>query len=78
MTEQEANEWFAEMKAKLKAVQDILDGLCQIDKSDLKARAEAMKKAVRLQQEVAEDIDEFDRLTGFSAEKASAESAESA
>ena len=66
------------MKAKLKAVQDILDGFGQIDKSDLKARAEAMKKAVKLQQEVAEDIDEFDRLTGFPRKKASAESAESA
>jgi hypothetical protein len=78
MTEQEANERFDVMKAKLKAVQDILDGFGQIEKSDLKARAEAMKKAVKLQQEVAEDIDEFDRLTGVSAEKASAESAESA
>ena len=78
MTEQEANERFDVMKAKLKAVQDILDGFGQIDKSDLKARAEAMKKAVKLQQEVAEDIDEFDRLTGKKKKKASAESAESA
>ena len=63
MTEQEVNERFDEMKAKLKASQDILDDFSQIDKSDLKARAEALKKAVRLQQEVAEEIDEFDRLS---------------
>lgn len=63
MTEQEANELFDAMKAKLKAAQDILDGFSQIDKGDLKARAEALKKAVRLQQEVAEAIDEFDRLS---------------
>ena len=63
MTEQEANERFDAMKAKLKAAQDILDGFSQIDKGDLKARAEALKKAVRLQQEVAKAIDEFDRLS---------------
>jgi hypothetical protein len=63
MTEQEANERFDAMKAKLKAAQDILDGFSQIDKGDLKARAEALKKAVRLQQEAAEAIDEFDRLS---------------
>lgn len=63
MTEQEANERFDAMKAKLKAAQDILDGFGQIDKGDLKARAEVLKKVVRLQQEVADDIDELDRLS---------------
>ncbi|MBR3493468.1 MAG: hypothetical protein IKH44_14360 [Bacteroidales bacterium] len=62
MKNEEAEKMLDDMKSKLKAVQDILDDFRQIDKSDLKARAEAMKKAVRLQQEVAQEIDDFDSM----------------
>lgn len=78
MTEQEAKERFAEMKAKLKAAQELLDSLDNEDENNIPVQSATLLEIARLQQEVAEDIDEFDRLTGFSAEKASAESAESA
>lgn len=49
------------MKAKLAAVQDILGEFDQIDAHDLKACGEALKKAIKLQQEVAQEIDEIER-----------------
>ena len=61
MTEEEATKRFSEMKAKLAAVQDILGEFDQIDANDLKARGEALKKAIKLQQEVAQEIDEIER-----------------
>lgn len=66
------------MKAKLKAAQELLDSLDNEDENNIPVQSATLLEIARLQQEVAEDIDEFDRLTGFSAEKASAESAESA
>lgn len=61
MTEEEATKRFAAMKAKLAAVQDILGEFDQIDAHDLKARGEELKKAIKLQQEVAQEIDEIER-----------------
>lgn len=69
MTEQEANEWFAEMKAKLKAAQELLDSLDNVDENNIPVQSATLLEIARLQQEVAIAAAEIDRLQGFSSRK---------
>ena len=69
MTEEEANEWFAEMKAKLKAAQELLDSLDNVDENDIQVQSATLLEIARLQQEVAIAAAEIDRLQGFSSRK---------
>ena len=69
MTEQEAKERFAEMKAKLKAAQELLDSLDNVDENDIQVQSATLLEIARLQQEVAIAAAEIDRLQGFSSRK---------
>ena len=69
MTEQEAKERFAEMKAKLKAAQELLDSLDNVDENDFPVQSATLLEIARLQQEVAIAAAEIDRLQGFSSRK---------
>ena len=69
MTEQEAKERFAEMKAKLKAAQELLDSLDNVDENNISAQSATLLEIARLQQEVAIAAAEIDRLQGFSSRK---------
>ena len=69
MTEQEAKERFAEMKAKLKAAQELLDGLDNVDENNIPVQSATLLEIARLQQEVAIAAAEIDRLQGFSSRK---------
>lgn len=69
MTEQEAKERFAEMKAKLKAAQELLDSLDNVDENNIPVQSTTLLEIARLQQEVAIAAAEIDRLQGFSSRK---------
>ena len=69
MTEQEAKERFVEMKAKLKAAQELLDGLDNVDENNIPVQSATLLEIARLQQEVAIAAAEIDRLQGFSSRK---------
>lgn len=69
MTEQEAKERFAEMKAKLKAAQELLDSLDNVDENNIPVQSATLLEIARLQQEVAIAAAEIDRLQGFSSRK---------
>ena len=69
MTEQEATERFAEMKAKLKAAQELLDSLDNVDENNIPVQSATLLEIARLQQEVAIAAAEIDRLQGFSSRK---------
>lgn len=69
MTEQEANERFDAMKAKLKAVQELLDSLDNVDENNIPVQSATLLEIARLQQEVAIAAAEIDRLQGFSSRK---------
>lgn len=69
MTEQEANERFAEMKTKLKAAQELLDSLDNVDENNIPVQSATLLEIARLQQEVAIAAAEIDRLQGFSSRK---------
>ena len=69
MTEQEANERFTEMKAKLKAAQELLDSLDNVDENNIPVQSATLLEIARLQQEVAIAAAEIDRLQGFSSRK---------
>lgn len=69
MTEQEAKERFAEMKAKLKAAQELLDSLDNEDENNIPVQSATLLEIARLQQEVAIAAAEIDRLQGFSSRK---------
>ena len=69
MTEQEAKERFAEMKAKLKAAQELLDSLDNVNENDIPVQSATLLEIARLQQEVAIASAEIDRLHGFSSRK---------
>ena len=69
MTEQEAKERFAEMKAKLEAAQELLDSLDNEDENNIPVQSATLLEIVRLQQEVAIAAAEIDRLQGFSSRK---------
>ena len=69
MTEQEAKERFAEMKAKLKAAQELLDSLNNVDENNIPVQSATLLEIARLQQEVAIAAAEIDRLQGFSSRK---------
>ena len=69
MTEQEAKERFAEMKAKLKAAQELLDSLDNVDENNIPVQSATLLEIARLQQEVASAAAEIDRLQGFSSRK---------
>lgn len=69
MTEQEAKERFAEMKAKLKAAQELLDSLDNVDENNIPIQSATLLEIARLQQEVAIAAAEIDRLQGFSSRK---------
>lgn len=69
MTEQEAKERFAEMKAKLKAAQELLDSLDNEDENNIPVQSTTLLEIARLQQEVAIAAAEIDRLQGFSSRK---------
>ncbi len=69
MTEQEANERFDAMKAKLKAAQELLDSLDNVDENDIQVQSATLLEIARLQQEVAIAAAEIDRLQGVSSRK---------
>ena len=69
MTEQEAKERFAEMKAKLKAAQELLDSLDNVDENNIPVQSATLLEIARLQQEVAIAAAEIDRLQGLSSRK---------
>ncbi len=69
MTEEEAKERFAEMKAKLKAAQELLDSLDNVDENNIPVQSATLLEIARLQQEVAIAAAEIDRLQGFSSRK---------
>lgn len=69
MTEQEAKERFAEMKAKLKAAQELLDSLDNVDENNIPVQSATLLEIARLQQEVAFAAAEIDRLQGVSSRK---------
>lgn len=69
MTEQEAKERFAEMKAKLEAAQELLDSLDNVDENNIPVQSATLLEIARLQQEVAIAAAEIDRLQGFSSRK---------
>ncbi|MDO5316688.1 MAG: hypothetical protein Q4F82_11380 [bacterium] len=69
MTEQEAKERFAEMKAKLKAAQELMDSLDNVDENNIPVQSATLLEIARLQQEVAIAAAEIDRLQGFSSRK---------
>ena len=69
MTEQEAKERFVEMKAKLKAAQELLDSLDNVDENNIPVQSATLLEIARLQQEVAIAAAEIDRLQGFSSRK---------
>ena len=69
MTEQEAKERFAEMKAKLKAAQDLLDSLDNVDENNIPVQSATLLEIARLQQEVAIAAAEIDRFQRVSSRK---------
>ena len=69
MTEQEAKERFAEMKAKLEAAQELLDSLDNVNENDIQVQSATLLEIARLQQEVAIAAAEIDRLQGVSSRK---------
>lgn len=64
MTREEIKQKYADIKAKLKAAQSLLDSLNDVDEDDLQSQADALKEVVRLHQEAADIMAEIDRLQG--------------
>ncbi len=69
MTREEIKQKYADIKAKLKAAQTLLDSLNDVDEDDLQSQADALKEVVRLHQEAADIMAEIDRLLGNSSRK---------
>lgn len=69
MTQEEIKQKYADIKAKLKAAQSLLDSLNDVDEDDLQSQADALKEVVRLHQEAADIMAEIDRLQGNSSRK---------
>lgn len=69
MTREEIKQKYADIKAKLKAAQTLLDSLNDEDEDDLQSQADALKEVVRLHQEAADIMAEIDRLQGNSSRK---------
>lgn len=69
MTREEIKQKYADIKAKLKAAQTLLDSLNDVDEDDLQSQADALKEVVRLHQEAADMVAELDRLQGNSSRK---------
>ena len=69
MTRAEIKQKYADIKAKLKAAQTLLDSLNDVDEDDLQSQADALKEVVRLHQEAADIMAEIDRLQGNSSRK---------
>ena len=69
MTREEIKQKYADIKAKLKAAQSLLDNLNDVDEDDLQSQADALKEVVRLHQEAADIMAEIDRLQGNSSRK---------
>jgi hypothetical protein len=69
MTREEIKQKYADIKAKLKAAQTLLDSLNDVDEDDLQCQADALKEVVRLHQEAADIMAEIDRLQGNSSRK---------
>lgn len=69
MTREEIKQKYADIKAKLKAAQTLLDSLNDVDEDDLQSQADALKEVVRLHQEAADIMAEIDRLQGNSSRK---------
>ena len=69
MTREEIKQKYADIKAKLKAAQSLLDSLNDVDEDDLQSQADALKEVVRLHQEAADILAEIDRLQGNSSRK---------
>ncbi len=69
MTREEIKQKYADIKAKLKAAQSLLDSLKDVDEDDLQSQADALKEVVRLHQEAADIMAEIDRLQGNSSRK---------
>lgn len=57
------------MKAKLKAAQELLDSLDNVDENNIPVQSATLLEIARLQQEVAIAAAEIDRLQGFSSRK---------
>ncbi len=64
-----AQELFAEMKAKLEAAQELLDSLDNVNENDIPVQSATLLEIARLQQEVAIASAEINRLQGFSSRK---------
>ena len=69
MTREDIKQRYADIKAKLKAAQSLLDSLNDVDEDDLQSQADALKEVVRLHQEAAVIMAEIDRLQGNSSRK---------
>lgn len=69
MTREEIKQKYADIKAKLKAAQSLLDSLNDVDEDDLQSQADALKEVVRLHQEAADIMAEIDRLQGNTSRK---------
>ena len=69
MTREEIKQKYADIKAKLKAAQTLLDSLNDVDEDDLQSQADALKEVVSLHQEAADIMAEIDRLQGNSSRK---------
>jgi len=69
MTREEIKQRYADIKAKLKAAQSLLDSLNDVDEDDLQSQADALKEVVSLHQEAADIMAEIDRLQGNSSRK---------
>ena len=69
MTREEIKQKYADIKAKLKAAQSLLDNLNDVDEDDLQSQVDALKEVVRLHQEAADIMAEIDRLQGNSSRK---------
>ena len=69
MTREDIKQRYADIKAKLKAAQSLLDSLKDVDEDDLQSQADELKEVVRLHQEAADIMAEIDRLQGNSSRK---------
>ena len=69
MTREDIKQRYADIKAKLKAAQSLLDSLKDVDEDDLQSQADALKEVVSLHQEAADIMAEIDRLQGNSSRK---------
>ena len=69
MKSQETKERLAEIKAKLKESQELLDSLENVDENDIEVQSETLLTIARLHKEVADAVAELDRLHGISSRK---------